>query len=103
MQKDQYIRLTRLRKSQRCGKLGDSEILLHFALGEPTFIDEKQFQEGRLLQDIEVGGRIHLLVKDGAGCDSGTAFRSEEILEIETDVVLTQSGFYRVTMGLLGL
>lgn len=70
-------------------------------LGEPTFIEEKQYQEGRLLQDIKVGGRIHLRAENHSAREIGSL--SEEILEIEKDVVLTKDGFYRVTTGLLGL
>ena len=47
---------------------------------------------------MEVGGRIHLVIKDLAGTVGEKSFVSAKITEIEEEVVLTRAGFYQVTV-----
>jgi hypothetical protein len=98
MKMGMHVRWTKQRKAQACGNLEDHEILLHYALKQPVFINRSNFREGRLLRDVEVGGRVILLIQDPDEIVPAGYYRSDKIIDIEEDVVLTSRGFYRLTI-----
>jgi hypothetical protein len=97
MQKGTYVHLQSLRKGQRCGTLPTEEILLHYGLGEPMFVEAGVVREGRLIQDIREGGRVHLDLNRPDGTDIRNHFLSHAVIAVEGDVVATEKGFFRVT------